>query len=70
MLISFAPIELLLSISRSNVILSTLLIAVFSTFVRGLSSNLIKDYFYDFQLIMPRDDFYFRGLNYPGILFR
>ena len=46
----------LLSIARSNVIPITILITVFSTFVSGLSSNLIKDYFYDFQL-KPRNVF-------------
>jgi hypothetical protein len=39
---SFAQIELL-SIARFYVILSTLMIYYFSTFVRGLSSKLIKD---------------------------
>jgi len=67
-LIPFAHIELL-SIACFDVILSTLIIYSFSTFFRGLSSNLIKDYFYDFQL-KPRVNFYFCGLNSLGILFR
>ena len=67
-LISFAQIELL-SIACFYIILSTLVITVFSTFVRGLFSNLVKDYLYDFQL-KPRVDFYFRGLNSFDILLR
>ena len=65
---SFAQIEVL-SIACFYVVLSTLLIYSFSTCVRGLSSNLIKDYVYDFQL-KPRVNFYFRGLNSLAILFR
>ena len=59
----------LLSIAPFHVILSTLIITIVSTFVRGSLSNLIKDYFYDFQ-IKPRVNFLFRGLNSLGILFR
>ncbi len=67
MLISFAQIELL-SIACFYVILSTLVIyTVFSTFVRGLLSNWIKDYLYDFHL-QPYVDFFFRGLNSFDIL--
>jgi len=58
-----------LSIALFHVILSTLIIYYFSTFVRGLLSNLIKDYFYDFQL-KPRVIFGFRGLNSLDILLR
>ena len=67
-LISFANIELL-SIACFYVILSTLDITVFSIFVRGLLSYLVKDYLCDFQL-KPRVNFYFRGLNPFDILLR
>ena len=67
-LISFAHVELL-SIACFDVILSTLVITVFSIFVRGLLSNLAKDYLYDFQL-KPRVNFLFRGLNSFDILLR
>ena len=55
----FAHIELL-PIAPFHVILSTLILTSFSTLVRGLLSNLIKDSTYDFHL-KPRVNFLNRG---------